>query len=232
MIPRAWKGWLRRVLIAALIWCTGRTSRLVRVNWHILERYHREGQPYLMGLWHNDILTGTYYLGRYRYPGMVSRSRDGEDIAWVIERFGFETLRGSTAAGASAVLRQALRRLHDGRPVIVTPDGPRGPRYALKPGIVGLARKTGVPIVPVCFSALRRWETHSWDRMRLIKPFTRVVLMVGEPIALDPAGDEEAQRVQVETAMRTLVRTAEAFSGAAAHYRDPVLEEAAGAEAR
>jgi hypothetical protein len=68
--------------------------------------------------------------------------------------------------------------------------------------------------------------------MRLIKPFTRVVLMVGEPIALDPAGDEEAQRVQVESAMRTLVRTAEAFSGAAAYYRDPVLEEAAGAEAR
>ena len=216
--------YLKRVSIAAIIWLTGLTVRIVRINWNIIEELERDGQPYLLGVWHNNILFFIYFLGPYRYPVMISRSRDGADINWVAERFGFLGVRGSPSAGASGALRQALRLLSQGRPVIVTPDGPRGPRYEVKPGIAGLARKRRVPVVPICYSAPRRWETRSWDRAKLPKPFSKVTVLVGNPLWLiDPDADEEADRRRVEEAMRKLVRLAEAYTGADATFPDPVL---------
>jgi lysophospholipid acyltransferase (LPLAT)-like uncharacterized protein len=225
-LRRRIERWLSRLLITALVRLLGLTHRVRRVNWHVLERFERERQPYLLGLWHNNIFSAVCVLAPYRYPALISRSRDGEDINWVLERFGFEGLRGSSTAGASSVLRQALRTLAGRRAVIVTPDGPRGPRYVLKPGIIALARLSGAPIVPVCLSAAQRWEMGSWDRMRLIKPFARLFVLVGDPIRLardDP--HEEAQRLRVQVAMRELVRTAEALSGAAATRHDPALDD-------
>lgn len=230
----ATKSLLRRGLIAALVFVLGATHRVTRINWHVLESLERRGEPFLVCLWHNSILSAIYHLRPHTYPAVISRSRDGEDITWVVERFGYGGLRGSTTVGGSGVLRQALRVLGRRRPVIVTPDGPRGPRFVLKSGIVALARRTGAPIVPLCFSARRRWEFHSWDRMMLPKPFARVAAVAGDPIRLDPdAADEETHRVQVEAAMHRLVSVAEAYTGADALFPPhdpaaPVAEAEAG----
>lgn len=241
---------LIRGLGFALIWIIGRTTRVVRVNWHVIETLERQGQPYLLGIWHNNIISGVYILGVNRYPAIISRSRDGEHITWVMERFGFEGLRGSDSAGASGVLRVALRTLAAGRSVCVTPDGPLGPRYEVKPGIVALARKRGAPIVPICFSAPRRWEFPSWDRMKLPKPFSTVHMFVGAPLwfgredagkagklekgeeTVEAVESEEAARLRLQAAMRNQVRMAEAFSGADAHFHDPVLEGEGEADSR
>ena len=221
---------LIRGLGFALIWMIGRTTRLVRVNWNVIETLERQGQPYLLGIWHNNIICGVYSLGANRYPAIISRSRDGEHINWVMERFGFEGLRGSDSSGASGVLRVALRSLAAGRSICVTPDGPLGPRYEVKPGILALARKRCVPIVPLCFSTPRRWEFPSWDRMKLPKPFSTVHMFVGAPLWFgakdggEAEESEEAARLRLQEAMRDQVRLAEAFSGADAHFHDPVLE--------
>lgn len=214
---------LRRMLIAWLVWALGRTTRVIRINWNVLEHYERERQPYLMGLWHNNILTAMPILSYGNFPVMISRSRDGDDIAWVADRFRYIGVRGSPRAGASGALRHAMRLLHGQRPVIVTPDGPRGPRYELKAGIVALARKMRVPIVPVAFSPSPRWELRSWDRMKLPRPFGRVAVLVGDPIWLDPSEDEEPQRVRMEAVMRDLMARADAFSGADAQFPDAAL---------
>lgn len=219
------KTLLKRALITTIIWFTGTTSRYVRINWHVLEHFYRERKPFLLAIWHNNVFTGMHFMHGHPYHIMISRSRDGDDITWVSERFGYTGLRGSPAAGASAVLREALRTLAKGGAVTVTPDGPRGPRYVVKPGLIALARKTGVPIVPICGSAARRWEAHNWDRMKLAKPFARHVVLVGDPIWLDPKeADESTQRLRVQALMRQMVRRAEALSGAAQRYADPMLE--------
>ncbi len=222
------KRLLRRWVVLALIWVAGRTARTERINWHILERLHRDGTPYILALWHTNILSAIYYLGCFRLPVLISRSRDGDDINWIAERFGFEGLRGSASQGGAVALRQALRVLAQGRPVLITPDGPRGPRYELKPGLVGLARKRGVPIVPVFFSALRRWEFRSWDRTKLPKPFARTVVLVGDPLWLQgDATPEEVQTQQVQDTLRTLARHAEAYTGADQRFPDEALAPAA-----
>lgn len=215
----------KQVALTVLIWLCGATTRKVRINWHFLEQLQEEGQPFLLGMWHNNILTAAYDLSRrgLRYSPLISRSRDGDYINWVLSRFGFRTIRGSVSTGATGALREALRHLAAGSPVILTPDGPRGPRYRLQSGIVGLARKKGLPIVPICWSAPRRWEFSSWDRMRLSRPFSKVIVMVGTPLMIDPEADEEAERLRVERAMRDLTRVAETFSGAAERHPDPEL---------
>lgn len=214
----------KRVTIAGLIWAIGKTLRVERVNWHVLEDLRDRGRPYVMGVWHNNILFFIKLLGPERYPTLISRSRDGDDINWVAERFGIVGVRGSPSAGATGALRESLRLLAQGSPVIFTPDGPRGPRYEVKPGLVAVARKKGVPIVPICWSTDRRWEFRSWDRMKLPKPFARVVVLVGEPVMPGQDGaDEEADRLRVEHAMRALVRRAERYTGADARYPDPLL---------
>ena len=213
--------------MVAVIWLLGTTTRKVRVNWHILEKLMAEKRPFLLGMWHNNVIIGIFDMSRFGYqiPTVVSRSRDGDDINWVSERFGYRNVRGSGSTGATGALREALRLLSGEKPVLVTPDGPRGPRYVLQAGIVALARKKRVPIVPICWSAARRWELSSWDRMRVPKPFSRVYVFVGAPLMVDPEADQETERVRIETAMRDQVRLAEAFSGADARYSDPVLEE-------
>lgn len=217
------KAWIKRAAITGLIWFCGRTSRMERINWHILESLERANKPYLVGFWHNNILYAIFDLGRYRYPVIISRSRDGDHINWVAERFGFRGLRGSPAAGAASAVREAIRQLAGGRGVIVTPDGPKGPCYEVKPGIVALARKKQVPIVPVCWSTPTRWEFSSWDRTRLPKPFSRVCAIVGTPLTVGSEEDEEAARRRLEVTLRNLTRTAEAYSGAEALFPDPVL---------
>jgi hypothetical protein len=112
--------------------------------------------------------------------------------------------------------------LGQGQSVVITCDGPKGPVYQVKPGVIALARHKGMPIVPMTYSAPRRWEFGSWDRMRMPKPFSHTVVWVGDPIDVSQEEPETARR-RVEDALLRLTRQAEAFTGADRRYRDPSL---------
>jgi len=221
--------YLNRALIAAMIWFIGHTTRKTRINWNILETFARQGQPAILCVWHNTIMYFIYALAPLGLTVMISRSKDGDDITWVANRFGFRAARGSPAEGGSSALRDMLRVLADKKSVVITPDGPKGPRYELKPGVVALARHKKLPIVPVAYSAPNRWEFKSWDRMKLPKPFSRVVVWVGDPIDVTQEPDDVAH-ARVQEAMRRLTRQAERFTGADARYPDPVLATDAGGD--
>ena len=209
-------------MLVAVIWVIGVTTRKTRINWSVLESLARAEQSAIHCVWHNTILYFIYVLAPLGLTVMISRSRDGEDITWVAERFGFGTERGSAHRGGGSALRHMLRTLGEGRNVVITPDGPKGPRYEVKPGVVALARHHKLPIVPIAYSAPRRWEFASWDRMKLPKPFSRTVIWVGDPI--DVSGDDLATAQQrVQEAMRRLTRQAEAWTGADRRFPDPVL---------
>jgi lysophospholipid acyltransferase (LPLAT)-like uncharacterized protein len=213
---------LKRCLLVAIVWLAGFTTRKIRINWNVLESLARADQSAIFCVWHSTILYFIYVLAPLGLTAMISRSRDGEDIAWVMDRFGYDNARGSAHRGGGSALREMLRTLGEGRNVIITPDGPKGPRYVLKPGVVALARHKRLPIVPIAYSAPRRWEFESWDRMKLPKPFSRTVIWVGDPI--DVSGeDAAAAHRRVEEALRRLMRQAEALTGADRRYPDPAL---------
>ncbi|HSE28497.1 MAG TPA: lysophospholipid acyltransferase family protein [Gemmatimonadales bacterium] len=160
-------------------------------------RYREEGdqawrgflaarRPFVVALWHDILLMP---LWRHRDLGVaivVSEARDGQYLADVAARFGFGAVRGSSTRGGSKALLGALRVLGEGGVVAFTPDGPRGPRRVLKPGVVAAAQQAGVPVVPVHAVPDRAWRFRSWDRFCLPKPFARVRLGYGTPVDVAP----------------------------------------------
>lgn len=162
----------------------------------------KNAQPFLIAFWHNRILMLPYLCQKFasdrRFVVMISRSRDGQLIADVARRFGVDAARGSTSKGGSGAFRKALRELvKKGSDVGVTPDGPRGPRYEVQPGVLALARMSGLPIVPITVHYDSKWELPSWDRFQIPHPFTRCRLIIGEPMSIEDGGETEALQKQL-----------------------------------
>lgn len=163
--------------------------------------------PVIYATWHGRLLLLPWLYGWRGAHALTSRSRDGEIVSRWIRRFGLVPVRGSSSRGGADALRELTRAVRAGREVVVVPDGPRGPREVLKPGVIVLARLSGAPIVPLAVGASREWRLRSWDEFRIPRPFARCVVRFGEPIRVSRTADraaEEAARKEVEAALRGL----------------------------
>jgi lysophospholipid acyltransferase (LPLAT)-like uncharacterized protein len=138
--------------------------------------------PSINAFWHNRLFLMTWFWRDYESGIVVSDSFDGEYIARTAQRFGFPVIRGSSTRGGSRALKQMVRAARSGLRMSLTVDGPRGPRYKVKSGIILLAAKTGFPIVPMLPEAKRFWTVNSWDKLQIPMPFTKAKMFVGEPI--------------------------------------------------
>jgi hypothetical protein len=152
-----------------------------------------KGQPLLVGTWHNRILILPLcyeWLCRGRRPLTVltSASRDGALLARFVAAFGIGAVRGSSSRGGMAAVRELRKLLKAGRDVVITPDGPRGPAYQINPGLLFLAAKTGIPLMPIRVEYDKFWELRSWDKFRIPKPFSRVRVWMLPPVHI-PDGD-------------------------------------------
>jgi lysophospholipid acyltransferase (LPLAT)-like uncharacterized protein len=108
---------------------------------------------------------------------------------------------------------QLVDAFRDGYDLAVVPDGPRGPRHVVKPGVIHLARATGAPVFPVSYAATRKRQLHSWDRLMIPLPFSSVLFVAGEPLAVSrhtPNEQMEAQRQLLETRLNEITYSAEA----------------------
>ncbi len=142
---------------------------------------------------------------------MVSQSADGELIARVCHHLGLGTVRGSPKRGGAQALLELMRDSEKSHWAI-TPDGPHGPRRQLKSGIVLLASRTGLPIVPLGVGFTHAWRAHSWDRFALPRPFSTVVGFLGEALIVPPDLDSdgiEDHRRRVEQALLAATHAAE-----------------------
>ena len=155
---------------AGVIRLLGRTMRIRTEGADRVDVLHRRGQPIILAFWHAQQLM--IPLG-YRGAGthiLISRHRDGEVIARIVARFGHRAVRGSSTRGGAGALRELIRLGRSGADLVVTPDGPKGPRLVAKLGVIQLARATGMPIVPLAFSCSKknssRAGTGSWSRIR------------------------------------------------------------------
>ena len=148
------------------------------------------GRQPILALWHGRILPGLHY---FRHRGVVvitSQNFDGEWIARILSRFGFDTARGSTSRGGVRALVQLRRAMAAGRPAAFTVDGPRGPARVVQPGVAFLAGITGNPVLPYHIEANRHWTMRSWDRTQIPKPFSKVALVIGSPIRVADSSEE------------------------------------------
>ncbi|HTF89159.1 MAG TPA: lysophospholipid acyltransferase family protein [Planctomycetota bacterium] len=136
----------------------------------------------MIALWHGRMLVGVEYGRKSKWSILVSPSADGEISERMLRAFGYHVVRGSSSRGGARALREMLTLLRGGNVVVLTPDGPRGPRHSMNPGLAWMARATGFPIVPFGLVANRAWHLSSWDAFTIPKPFARVALVYGEPV--------------------------------------------------
>ena len=172
-------GW-RRVLLwplAVLVRLWGRSLRMETTpqDW---QNYTKKDVPVAIILWHNRLFLAAEIVRRYRSGrptyALVSASRDGAWLTAFFSLVGMRAARGSSSRlgrEAASALIEVQRAGHD---IGITPDGPRGPCYEVKPGAVIVPRRTGTPLLLVGGEFTRAWRLKSWDRFYLPLPFSRV----------------------------------------------------------
>lgn len=189
-------GGLAGRLLATMLLATVRFRTRHRERF---DRYADRGEPVLYAIWHGRLLPLTYYHRHRGIAALISQSADGEYIARLVAGWGFDPIRGSTSRGGRAALREVVRRVRAGQSIAITPDGPRGPRQQVQPGVIVAAQLTGVPIIPIVAGCTRAWWPGGWDRFCIPKPFSRVMVVYGEPRRVPrEAGEGELQALRTE----------------------------------
>jgi lysophospholipid acyltransferase (LPLAT)-like uncharacterized protein len=187
-----------RAVAAPAIRLLARSWRIRTVHEERWRPLYQSRRPQVFLLWHEALLP---LLWQHRAQGVaivVSEAREGQYLADLALALGYRAVRGSSTRGGARALLGAVRELREGRSVAFTPDGPRGPRRQLKPGVVAAAQRGGGTIVPIHAEADRAWRLHSWDRFVIPKPGAKVTVTYGRPFEIGPgdaglaAGQEEA----------------------------------------
>jgi lysophospholipid acyltransferase (LPLAT)-like uncharacterized protein len=163
-----------------------------------------QGAPVIAAFWHEHlpVMPALWKRARKATPGLrlhvlVSRHSDGRFIGEIIARFGLEVAHGSSARngqnrGGARGAMALLSALEAGQQVVITPDGPRGPRRVAAPGVAQLAGLSGCKVLPCAAQITHRRVLGSWDRMILPLPWGRGVLVCGAPIAVPRDGWDAA----------------------------------------
>jgi len=198
----------------ALIALWSRSVRSCFVNKEIPLRLKADGKNFIYAFWH-----GRQFLlfHNHRDSGVVipaSESRDGEIQAGILKRFGFEVVRGSSKRKGDRALLGLVDGLRKGRDIALAVDGPRGPIFEVKQGVTYLAGKLNKPIVPVITSAKRYWILEKiWDKYLIPFPFTKGVIVYGEPIVVHDIseGELESKRNELTNALNRVMKEADEY---------------------
>jgi lysophospholipid acyltransferase (LPLAT)-like uncharacterized protein len=185
-----------RRLIAAAGWCGTRLVRLLSATLRFEYRsvgpvpvdplQPPDAGPFIFALWHENFLIPVVRFGNPGVAALVSKHADGELLGTLIEATGMRVVRGSTKRGGVAAVRELLRADAGRQHLAVTPDGPRGPRREVQPGVIYLASRTGMRIVPVGVGHRRPWRVKSWDAFAIPRPFSRVRCLFGGSLVVPP----------------------------------------------
>jgi lysophospholipid acyltransferase (LPLAT)-like uncharacterized protein len=167
----------------------------------------------LVCVWHGRMLTGVPLFGGEGHCVLVSPSADGDLSQELLQAFGYRAVRGTAGRSGARTVRMILDVLSEGRLIVITPDGPRGPRHSMKAGLSWMARATGHPLVPLGLVADRAWHMKSWDRFTIPKPRARLIAALGEPIHVPPdTPDEELAGINETVRERTLALERDGFA--------------------
>lgn len=184
-------------VVAPLVRIWFGSCRVEVLNEQLLQEYAYSPEPVVVGTWHRAALFFLYYFGKFNPMIMISQSKDGEMLAQYAAAMGVIPARGSSSRGGLDALEQMRKHLRSGGKACATVlDGPRGPAYVAKKGMLVLSKMTGAPLMSAIWSANRTLTLkNSWDKTVLPLPWSRVCVAVGEPIHI-PAetGSEELER--------------------------------------
>ncbi len=157
---------------------------------------YKKGLPAVIyAIWHGKQygLSCIEKKDRKNLSILVSKSNDGELIAKICDTIGYSLIRGSKGRGGAKALREGISALNDGQNIAYTVDGPKGPIYKVKEGIIKIAQLSRAPIIPMAPQTKVLFEANSWDKYQIPYPFGKITTTFGEPIYVPKDITEEEQ---------------------------------------
>jgi len=210
-----------------LIKATGLAGACVAGLWMATLRYrfrslgddvhpHRPGLEgrYIYAYWHENLLLPGYCFGRRQIHILISEHGDGQIGGEMSRHMGFQVVLGSSTRGGIQAVRQLIRHSYTSH-LAITPDGPRGPRRQVQPGLIYLASRTGLPIVPTGVGFDHPWRLRTWDRLAVPKPGSLATCVTAPPILVPPNASKRqlaVYRQQVEDALTQASHLAEPWA--------------------
>ncbi|MBX3442598.1 MAG: lysophospholipid acyltransferase family protein [Planctomyces sp.] len=205
-----------KIRSAAIEWCLARMAVIalralfltVRTRWELSDPeaspYRQPGaDTYLYCVWHDSLIMPLFVGRQPRTKALVGLHRDGTFLVSALGALGLPTVRGSSSRGGAQAVRQLLNET-EGYHIVMTPDGPRGPRRTMKQGLAYIASRTGKPVVPTAFLCSRGWAIGTgWTDLIIPKPFCTVRVVAADGIVVPPDAsreelDEYTRRIQTE----------------------------------
>ena len=159
--------------------------------------------PCILMLWHNRLAAIPEIMHKYAsqfvFTAFISKSRDGEPLALLTQSYKIGRVLRVPHNARHHALSQMIHHLKERREImIITPDGPRGPRYVVKPGVVIASREADAKIIPFSWQAERAWQLNTWDKMLIPKPFSTIKITFGQAIAPCKKADKDLEQQTAE----------------------------------
>jgi lysophospholipid acyltransferase (LPLAT)-like uncharacterized protein len=161
------------------------TVKIKTKNQEALLKLNQEGKNFVLSFWHGSMVIGWYLHKNLNCSALVSKSKDGDVLTHVLEKWGYKVVRGSSHIGGNEALIMLLDLIEQNYSVAVTPDGPTGPIHKMKAGAVIVAKRENVPLVLVGIGCNRKIIFKSWDKFEMPLPFSKGSVVYSDPIYIE-----------------------------------------------
>jgi hypothetical protein len=191
------------------------TLRVEVINGDEIKRLQKVGKRFVAAFWHGTMLFPWFFFRGQKFLGITSQSKDGDLLAKTLKYWKYTVVRGSSSKGGDVALGIMIDFAKNEGSVVITPDGPTGPKEKFKAGAVITAKKSGAPLFLMGVAYQKKIELKSWDRFEIPKPFTKVRIIFSDKIEVPSAlSYEETSKVieQCEDQMNKLQQEAVCFN--------------------
>lgn len=193
-----------------------------RFEFHNVQRRElaRESHPqklFIYAIWHQNIIAAllSHLVRKEFFTMIISESKDGEFIARTCAHIGHQPARGSSTRGGKRAMVEMIQFMKQGYNGVLTVDGPTGPARQSKWGVIDIAKLIECPIVPMVAYPDKYWSLEkTWDKFRIPKPFSRIVVVMGDGIEINkdiPREDYPALSAEIDRKINLVEEEARAI---------------------
>ena len=192
-------------------WFMGKTTRTVFKKPPEYLELERGKKPVIYALWHGRQIFLTWAHRYQKVRVLISKSKDGEYIAEITKKLGYEPVRGSTSRGGFEAMTEMAENARSGRTLAFTPDGPRGPRGIVQKGVIVAAQQSGLPVIPVASALKRKYVVKHWDEFHIPFPFNKAIVCYGKPFYVKKEDSVEQKAAELKKAIDKVTEYADSF---------------------
>lgn len=184
----------------------------LRFNFIYLSDDFYNDKKKVIAIWHGQLLPLLLSYKNAQIVTIVSKSKDGDIADFFLKKLGYKTVRGSSSRGGTEALMNAANLIESGLDAAVTIDGPKGPKYSVKPGVIYLAKKARGEIIPVVCSVKWYKRFNSWDNFILPAPFSKINIYIGKNLQVTESMDRETINSETSILRKKMLELTSVYS--------------------